>query len=378
MPLFPLRGVVITDMPEDIHNHSQKLAFSPSSDISLMALWSLAPCSPTSLRRRDVEPPMKPLVPTSTGTNAAPTAPLDFSRALTTVMWSDRFLMYDGLPLPKEISTMESMKYAQDFPVKDTNVFAVTYPRSGTTWMQEILPLVLNGGDLTPIQTIPSWDRVPWLEDLRLEVVIHRSGSTPRAMVTFLPYHLMPTSFYSSKAKVIYLTRNPKDVMVSSYYYHQRATSYHDDPGTFQEFIDNFLEGKVPYGKWTDHVKSWRHTELGDRILYITYEEMLQDLDGSIRRFSDFLGTNLNEEAIQRIAQHCSLNSMKTNPMSNYSLITQDLMDFSKSPFFRKENYKARTSHSPGTWSDQELEDKDPGAEIQQITWKRGRDRGNV
>ncbi|KAM3842401.1 BAR/IMD domain-containing adapter protein 2-like 2 [Diretmus argenteus] len=42
-------------------------SFSASSDMSLMALWSLAPCSPTSLRRRDVEPPMKPLAPTSTG-----------------------------------------------------------------------------------------------------------------------------------------------------------------------------------------------------------------------------------------------------------------------------------------------------------------------
>lgn len=32
----------------------------------------------------------------------------------------------------------------------------------------------------------------------------------------------------------------------------------------------------VLFGKWTDHVKSWRHTELGDRIMYITYEEMVQ------------------------------------------------------------------------------------------------------
>lgn len=32
----------------------------------------------------------------------------------------------------------------------------------------------------------------------------------------------------------------------------------------------------VLFGKWTDHVKSWRHSELGDRIMYITYEEMVQ------------------------------------------------------------------------------------------------------
>lgn len=32
----------------------------------------------------------------------------------------------------------------------------------------------------------------------------------------------------------------------------------------------------VMFGKWTDHVKSWRHTELGDRIMYLTYEEMVE------------------------------------------------------------------------------------------------------
>lgn len=32
----------------------------------------------------------------------------------------------------------------------------------------------------------------------------------------------------------------------------------------------------VLFGKWTDHVKSWKHSELGDRIMYITYEEMVQ------------------------------------------------------------------------------------------------------
>lgn len=71
----------------------------------------------------------------------------------------------------------------------------------GTVWTQEILPLVLNGGDLTPIQTIPNWDRVPWLEEKRLAVVVDQLPS-PRAMVTHFPYHLMPPSFHKSKAKV--------------------------------------------------------------------------------------------------------------------------------------------------------------------------------
>ncbi|XP_070822534.1 sulfotransferase family 2, cytosolic sulfotransferase 3 isoform X2 [Chaetodon trifascialis] len=249
-------------------------------------------------------------------------------------MSSCEYIQYRGIDLPPVAHSMESLEYAQNFSVEDTDVFAVTYPKSGTIWMQEILPLVLNGGDLTPIHTIPNWDRVPWLEEKRLAMVVDQLTS-PRALVTHFPYHLMPPSFHASKAKVVYVMRNPKDVMVSSYYFHQMA-GFLNDPGTFDEFMAKFLEGKVLFGKWTDHVKSWRHTELGDRIMYITYEEMVQDLPAALRSLSDFLGSNLSEEVIQKIAEHCSFKTMKVNSMSNFSLVPKVLMDSDKSPFLRK------------------------------------------
>ncbi|XP_029360862.1 sulfotransferase family 2, cytosolic sulfotransferase 3 isoform X2 [Echeneis naucrates] len=247
---------------------------------------------------------------------------------------SSGYIQYHGLLLPTEAHSMESLEYAQNFTVEDTDVFAVTYPKSGTIWMQEILPLVLNAGDLTPIQTIPNWDRVPWLEEKRLAHVVDELPS-PRALVTHFPYNLMPPSFHTSKAKVIYVTRNPKDVMVSSYYFHQMA-GFLEDPGTFDEFMEKFLEGKVMFGKWTDHVKSWRRSELGDRIMYITYEEMVQDLPAVLRCISDFLDRNLSEEIIHKITEHCSFESMKANTMSNFSLIPKVYMDQTKSPFYRK------------------------------------------
>ncbi|XP_049903077.1 sulfotransferase family 2, cytosolic sulfotransferase 3 isoform X1 [Epinephelus moara] len=245
-----------------------------------------------------------------------------------------KYLLYNGLLAPKETHSLESFKFAEEFTLKDDDVIGVLYPKSGTIWMQEILPLLLNGGDLTPIQTIPNWDRVPWLEEKRLAEVVDQLPS-PRAMVTHFPYHLMPASFHTSKAKVIYVMRNPKDILVSSFYFHQMA-EFLEDPGTFDEFIEKFLEGKVLFGKWTDHVKGWKDTDLGDRIMYITYEEMVQDLPAALKRMSDFLGRNLSDETIQKIAEHCSFKTMKTNTMSNFSLVPKVYMDSDKSPFLRK------------------------------------------
>lgn len=86
-------------------------------------------------------------------------------------------------------------------PYRSHVLFALLYSSVGTIWMQEILPLVLNDGDLTPIHTIPNWDRVPWLEEKRLAFVVDQLKS-PRALVTHFPYHIMPPSFHTSKAKV--------------------------------------------------------------------------------------------------------------------------------------------------------------------------------
>ncbi|KAI5611996.1 sulfotransferase family 2, cytosolic sulfotransferase 3 [Silurus asotus] len=247
---------------------------------------------------------------------------------------NDPYGLYHGLYLPKIAHTEDSLKYFESFKFQDDDVIAVTYPKSGTTWMQEILPLLLNGGDLTSVLTVPNWDRVPWLEETHAAKVMDKL-TAPRAFVTHMPYNLMPSTFFSSTAKVIYISRNPKDIVVSSFHFHRMA-SFLRDPGTFEEFVDKFLAGEVIFGKWTDHVKCWNNTDLGDRILYITYEEMIQDLHGALERILHFLGKHMSKDVLKRVCEHCEFKSMKQNNMSNYSLVPQTIMDNEKSPFLRK------------------------------------------
>ncbi|KAL0171413.1 hypothetical protein M9458_031724, partial [Cirrhinus mrigala] len=55
--------------------------------------------------------------------------------------------------------------------------------------------------DLTSVETVPNWDRAPWLEETRAALVLQKLPS-PRAIVSHMHYHLMPSSFFKSKAKV--------------------------------------------------------------------------------------------------------------------------------------------------------------------------------
>uniref|UniRef100_A0A8C1RNU8 Sulfotransferase n=1 Tax=Cyprinus carpio TaxID=7962 RepID=A0A8C1RNU8_CYPCA len=198
----------------------------------------------------------------------------------------------------------------------------VTYPKSGTTWIQEIITLVLSKGDPTIAQTKPNWARAPWLEQYYAADVL-KASSGPCIITTHLPYHLLAPALQHSKAKVIYVARNPKDVSVSYYHFHNMA-NFLPDPGTFSDFLNDFLKGAVHYGSWFDHVKDWTsHTEDIQNFLYITYEEMWHDLHGSIQKVSHFLQCPLIEDELE-------------NAMVNYTLIPQEIMDHSKSKFVRK------------------------------------------
>ncbi|NXU79689.1 ST2B1 Sulfotransferase, partial [Oreotrochilus melanogaster] len=135
--------------------------------------------------------------------------------------------------------------------------------------------------------------------------------------------------------QVIYVARNPKDVAVSFYHFH-RLAKFLPDPGSFDSFLTQFLEGTVQYGSWFDHVKGW----LGQRqlldIFYVTYEELHQDLCGTAQRIGTFLGCPLGPETLRALGEHCSFASMRDNSMTNYTLIPPEIMDHSQGRFMRK------------------------------------------
>ncbi|XP_049615558.1 sulfotransferase 2B1 [Syngnathus scovelli] len=246
---------------------------------------------------------------------------------------ADLYMVYKGVLLPTLIHPPQSLKRFETFTFRPDDVVIVTYPKSGTTWMQEIIPLIMSGGDPASVETLHNWDRVPWLEEARTCSLNLDDRPSPRMFTThFLP-HMMPPSFFQVKPKVIYVMRNPKDVFTSSFHYCSMA-SFLVDPGPQSEFLQKFLKGEVIFGSWFDHVKSW--LEYKERIFYICYEEMIKDLKDSVARLALFLEKTLDDDVIEKIAERCVFKNMKKNNMSNYSAVPNEIMDTTKSQFLRK------------------------------------------
>ncbi|XP_074895888.1 sulfotransferase 2B1-like [Buteo buteo] len=241
---------------------------------------------------------------------------------------------FAGISLPGHLHTQESLGFAVTFPFRPTDVVIATYPKSGTTWMQEILTLLFSRGDVLPAKTIPNWERAPWLEQIYFREALQDTAAR-RLITTHLPARVLAPALQQSKAKVIYVARNPKDVAVSFYHFH-RLAKFLPDPGSFDTFLTRFLEGTVHYGSWFDHVKGWLAQRQLLDIFYVTYEELHQDLRGTAQRLSAFLGCPLGPETLGALEQHCSFATMRDNAMVNYSLIPAEIMDHSQGCFMRK------------------------------------------
>uniref|UniRef100_A0A3Q3JWG4 Sulfotransferase n=1 Tax=Monopterus albus TaxID=43700 RepID=A0A3Q3JWG4_MONAL len=243
--------------------------------------------------------------------------------------------MFHGISFPGHLHTQDSLQLALKFQFQDTDILITSYPKSGTTWMQEIVTLIFSRGDPHLSQTVPNWARAPWLEHYYCAAMLEAASTTPRIITTHLPHHLLGPALQGSKAKIIYVSRNPKDVAVSFYYFHKMA-NFLPDAGSFAEFLNQFLEGTLHFGSWFDHIKGWTcQTATMNNLLNVTYEEMSMDLHGTIKRIGSFLQCPLVEDEISNCVKHCSFSSMKDNKMVNHTLTPEEIMDHSKGSFMR-------------------------------------------
>ncbi|XP_001372433.1 sulfotransferase 1C1-like [Monodelphis domestica] len=227
-----------------------------------------------------------------------------------------------------------------NFQAKPDDLLIATYAKSGTTWTQEIVDMIQNDGNVKKCQRANTFDRQPFIEWIMPPPFI--SGfdlainmPSPRTLKTHLPVQLVPPSFWKQNSKIIYMARNAKDCLVS-YYHFSRMNKFVPEPGTFEEYIDTFLNGRVLWGSWFDHVKGWWEAKDKHQILYLFYEDMKENPKREIQKILKFIEKDISEEILNKIIHHTSFDIMKDNPMANYTSMPISIMDHSISPFMRK------------------------------------------
>uniref|UniRef100_A0A673UU43 Sulfotransferase n=1 Tax=Suricata suricatta TaxID=37032 RepID=A0A673UU43_SURSU len=176
--------------------------------------------------------------------------------------------------------------------------------RPGTSLLQEVVYLVSQGADPDEIGLMNIDEQLPVLEYPQPGLDIIKELTSPRLIKSHLPYRFLPSDLHNGDSKVIYMARNPKDLVVSYYQFHRslRTMSYR---GTFQEFCRRFMNDKLGYGSWFEHVQEFWEHRMDSNVLFLKYEDMHRDLVTMVEQLARFLGVSCDKAQLEALSEHC-------------------------------------------------------------------------
>lgn len=108
--------------------------------------------------------------------------------------------------------------------------------------------------------------------------------------------------FDGRRGRVVYMIRDPRDVLVSYHDYLSGRWSHEVPP--LEAFVESDRWG-IP--AWCRHVASWAPA----RSRLVRYEELHEDTGGELRRLLDDLGLPVDDASVERAVERSSFQSME-------------------------------------------------------------------
>lgn len=198
--------------------------------------------------------------------------------------------------LNKVIGRVRGGQQQRKHTIYNDDVFLVSFPKSGNTWLAFILGnvLALGEGRGAVVNFYNVQDYIPEYDVDAFSLRSEGVAGFPRIIKSHLPC----TNAYP---KVLLVVRDPRDVMVSYFHYLKGL----------QRIPENMPVGEVirseKYGidAWVAHTEGWlKRADAGRRVRVYRYEDMLADPLGRLAPMLDILGRPVEratlEEAILR------------------------------------------------------------------------------
>ena len=182
-----------------------------------------------------------------------------------------------------------------------TDVFIVSYPRSGNTWVRFLIANLLY-----PEKTITFRNIEQIVPNLYVSKKFINSTQTRR----FIKTHYC---FFNAYPKLIYIYRDGRAALASHYIYVKQNNYFNGD---FSMFLKERLTSNKVYETllpWHAHVSevikfSRRHPE---RILLLRYETMKKSPIECVRKIANFCGLYCNDADIRCAVARCSFEKLK-------------------------------------------------------------------
>ncbi|MQM09582.1 hypothetical protein Taro_042457, partial [Colocasia esculenta] len=233
------------------------------------------------------------------------------------------------------------------------DIFIATCPKSGTTWLKALVFSVAHrhlhrpSDPRHPLRNTSPHDCVPFLEEVfatdpdpNLEAL-----PSPRIWSVHTPYSALPAAVRDSGCRIVYVTRDPKDVCVSLFYMAKTVEYYAAKiPLTMDKFFGLFCQGIHLYGPIWEHALEYWNESLRrpGEVLFLAYEEMKKDPLRSLRKLAEFLGRPFSAEEereglVEEISELCSFRSLTGLAVNKEGLLERfTSIPLPRNSFFRR------------------------------------------
>ncbi|KAC9826157.1 hypothetical protein E3N88_45205 [Mikania micrantha] len=265
---------------------------------------------------------------------------------------TENLYMYQGFwhQSSRRISVETLMALQDTFKAHPTDIYLATLPKSGTTWLKALVFALVNRNQYTynclsthPLLVSNPHNCLPFIEtEIFRNTPTYVNGHSPRLFATHIPYTSLPRSILDSGCRLVYLCRNPKDVLVSMFHFANKLRDKSRGLMTIAEAFDLFSKGVMPTGPYWDHVKGYHKAE---NVFFLTYEDLKKDTVNNVKRLAKFVGHPFTEEeeadgAVQGIIRLCSFESLRE--VNKHGYLRDDIPN---DAFFREGKVGDWTNH---------------------------------
>jgi len=231
----------------------------------------------------------------------------------------------------------------RQFRPRPDDVWVVTFAKCGTTWTQEMVWMIVNDCDYEGGKADLNM-RSPFLEFSyllptslgmkRFALAQMDKLPSPRVMKSHLSFDLLNAELLDT-CKVVYVARNPKDVIVS-YFHHYSLMKFVGFKGSLAQFADYFMKDQVLGAPFFPHVLAAWNLRHHPNLHFIFYEDMKRDLRGEIKKVADFLQKPLTEEQLDGLTEHLRIDNFAKNEAVNKKSMKNSSPFFGGGDFIRK------------------------------------------
>jgi hypothetical protein len=201
----------------------------------------------------------------------------------------------------KSFATPEGWQRGLAYKPDPTDVFIVTPPKCGTTWMQQIVHGLRTRGamDFDEISRVVPWINMAY--DTGIDIYAPQVAQ-PRAFKTHSTLSEAPQG-----GRYIVVVRDPCDALVS--HYHFREGMFFEKGSISLEAFAR--EEYIPSCEVHKHVLAFWQRRKDQDVLPLCFENMKADLAGTIERVAEFIGIPLDDELRQIVLKQSDIRFMQ-------------------------------------------------------------------